>query len=98
MKWLGNEVKDWVVSQGKAIKVLLATSDNIIIIIIIKHMLHWNDKKHAQLKYSWIQVKKKSSKLIRKSDICTARLYLQINLLQKAILKRLYKEIKLKKF
>ena len=61
-------------------------------------MLHWNDKKHAQLKYSWIHVKKKSSKLIRKSDICTARLYLQINLLQKAILKRLYKEIKLKKF
>ena len=28
LKWLGNEVKDWVVSPGKAIKVLLTTSDN----------------------------------------------------------------------
>ena len=28
LKWFGNEVKDWVVSPGKAIKVLLTTSDN----------------------------------------------------------------------
>ena len=28
LKWLGNEVKDWVVSPRKVIKVLLKTSDN----------------------------------------------------------------------
>ena len=28
LKWLGNKVKDWVVSPGKAITVLLTTSDN----------------------------------------------------------------------
>ena len=61
LKWLGNDVKDGVVSPGKAIKVLLTTSDNMkkrfrinakgaIIIIIIIIIIF---KEGAQIVLKW---------------------------------------------